>query len=298
MDPGAVSRSKNGYRLAIEIASANWTQSTYAMIALRNGSQLADHVVSWIKDQGIVVSAGSRIDQMRAMFVRPNGEPPPFIAPGDKGFEVALEAERDLQMLGFAGDQLAKVPLPPEFQTRLKRLSKDTALPQDGSANTVGRDLQCELYVAAICMKAGTSPTFDEPDVRCAVNGLKFGVAVKRVKSPGRFEDRVREAEKQIEKVGLPGIVVADISVMLNPTNERIIQPVTDEVYGAAANAMMHKFVNDRYDQLLEWFKCSPARLDSHRPSRSAASGRWMGTRFDDFWRESLAVQSVPKTRV
>jgi uncharacterized protein (DUF2236 family) len=100
------------------------------------------------------------------------------------------------------------------------------------------------------------------------VDGLTFGVAIKRVKSLGTFEDRLRKAVKQIRRVNLPGIVVADISVMLNPTNERLIQPVSDGVYRAAADAMMRKFVDDQHERLLEWFRGSLARglilIDHH----------------------------------
>jgi hypothetical protein len=244
-------------------------------------AELAAHVVKWIEAQGITVSGGSRLDRMRTMLVRPDGSPAPFIAPGEKDFDVALEAERDLQMLGFASDQLASESLPSNFRTRLKLLLKDTALPQDGSANTAGRDVQCELYVAAICMKAGTSPTFDEPDVCCTVDGLGFGIAVKRIKSPGMFKERIREAVKQIERASLPGIVVADVSVMLNPTNERIIQAVSDDVYHAAAKLTMHNFVDGHHAQLSDWFKGSKARgliLIDHHVRQHPADGWGLDT--------------------
>jgi len=107
----------------------------------------------------------------------------------------------------------------------LRRLVGDKVLPQDDPDQSPGRDAQCELFVAALCLKAGLKPVFNEsPDVRCEMHNQIFGVAVKRIKAQPerfdrRFEQRMRQAARQIANSGLPGIIAADISQSLNPTN-------------------------------------------------------------------------------
>jgi hypothetical protein len=150
--------------------------------------------------------------------------------------------------------------LPDDFLKRLKMLLSDPALPQDGSDHTPGRDVQCEFYVYAICKKAGMSPAFEEPDVSCVSDSLKFGIAVKRVKGIGKFRDRLREAVHQIDRTSDRGIVFADVSVMLNPENDRINRPVTDASYRSAVVVILNNFIRGYHERLLGWFKGSKAR--------------------------------------
>lgn len=243
--------------------------------------ELAAHVIGWIEGQGIAVPPGSRLRRMQAMFVRPDGTPIPFITPGEQDFEVALEAARDMQMLGFVFDQLASASLTSDFAKKLKLLLKDTALPQDGLTDSKGRDVQCELFVAAICVKAGMSPTFAEPDVHCTLEAMTFGIAVKRIKSPDTFKDRIRKAVEQIDRANLPGVIVADISVMCNPTNKRVLRPMTNDMYHAAARAAMHDFVDYYRPQLLDWSKGANARgliLVDHHVRQHPISGWGLDT--------------------
>jgi hypothetical protein len=114
-------------------------------------------------------------------------------------------------------------------------------------------------FVAALCMRARLDPIFDEsPDIRCKLAGQSVGVAVKRIKSsPKRFahslKDNVRKAADQIEKSGLPGIIIADISQSLNSTNWRVPQEMSDARFDSAWNARVRSFQSAYEGQLLDW---------------------------------------------
>ena len=113
----------------------------------------------------------------------------------DSQFPVALESMRDTYQLGIIVAQMRAHRDNPKFRDRVRRLLKDSALPQDGGQNTPGRDIQFELYLAAICLNAGLHPVdYEEPDVTCVIDGMKFGIAAKRLKSLSSLEDRVVKA--------------------------------------------------------------------------------------------------------
>lgn len=238
-------------------------------------------VVTWIESHGVSVSPDSRVGVMRSVLVLPNGSPAPIINPDHPNFEIAREALRDLQMLNFAREQLASVPVTSQFRQRLITVLRDTALPQEDVRNSPGRDVQCELYVAAVCMKAGMSPIFDEPDVRCSCDGNTYGIAVKRCKSYHKFERRIRGAVEQVQRAGLRGIVVSDVSVMLNSENQRIDKLVTDDQFRDVARFATHKFIGEHHDQLLEWFKGTEVRgfiLIDHHVRRHPTDGWGLDT--------------------
>jgi hypothetical protein len=75
-----------------------------------------------------------------------------------------------------------------KFRAGVKKLLQDAALPQDNNSNTPGRDTQFELYVAAICLRAGLLPVFyDEPDIVCVVEGAEIRYRGKAAQKYGAF---------------------------------------------------------------------------------------------------------------
>ena len=81
-----------------------------------------------------------------------------FVTYEDKDFPIALESMRDMQHLGFVFEQLRTQRTDPEFLAIVKRVLKDSALPQQDLEESPGRDKQFELYLAAICQNAGLLP--------------------------------------------------------------------------------------------------------------------------------------------
>src|SRR5262245_51039241 len=143
----------------------------------RSRAENATYVVDQVRSLGLVPHPTSRLMQMHRALNRGH------VHCDDPDFPAALEAERDLQHLGFAFDQMHAHRDKPKFRALVKRLLKDSVLPQDNRENSPGRDAQFELYLAAICQKAGLLPVdCAEPDVTCTVEGAKFGIAAKRLK--------------------------------------------------------------------------------------------------------------------
>jgi len=127
----------------------------------------------------------------------------------DPDFFTALESLRDLHQLLFIFEQLHIHRDNPRFQKVAKHLLNDSALPQHDQ-DSPGRDHQFELYLAAICQNAGLVPVeYEEPDTTCFVDGTKFGIAAKRLKSrnPLQLKRHVRKGADQLKGQGLPGIV-------------------------------------------------------------------------------------------
>jgi len=96
---------------------------------------------------------------MYGLLVMREGTTPQFIPTDHPQFEIAREAVRDLLQLGFIFDELIPKYVPVDMKGRLKRVADDPALPQDNLQDSRGRDMQWELFVGAMCAKAGMEAT-------------------------------------------------------------------------------------------------------------------------------------------
>ena len=177
-----------------------------------------------------------------------------YIPFNDPKFPIALEAERDMQLLGFIFDQMHVQGDNPEFRTLVKRLLKDSVLPQKDRENSPGRDTQFELYLAAICQSAALLPVnCAEPDVTCTIRGTKFGIAAKRLKSFTSLEKHIRKAAKQIAKTGIPGVIALDISLARNQQNLPIISKLQSQLYVPIAQLADRQFFDEHHQNIYRW---------------------------------------------
>jgi len=219
----------------------------------------ATFIIQTFQQLEVTLNPASRLAQQVDVFLDRKQILPRFIEPDHPLFQVAIEAHRDLSQITFSLNELLPFVPRKELKTRLRRLVQDNVLPQDSPTRSPGRDAQCELFVAALCAKAQLQPVFDEsPDIRCILAKQALGVAVKRIKSPpehfdDRFEQRMREAAEQVEKSGVPGIIVTDVSQSLNPTNWRIPIQVSDSEFDAAWRAEMVRLKTRFEKPLQEW---------------------------------------------
>ncbi len=180
------------------------------LIVRRTRSENAEFVIESIKALGFTLNSRSRLMRMHRVLTEADG----IIPPDDPEYETALEAERDFQVLGFVFEQAAAHPTDAEFQRLVRNTIKDSLLPHKDRGQSKGRDAQFELFVAAICQNAGLLPVArDEPDVTCHIDGVKFGIAAKRIKSLSNLEKHVRKAAEQIEKARFPGIIALDTAL-------------------------------------------------------------------------------------
>ncbi len=216
----------------------------------RSRAENAEFVIASVKALGLSPEPQSRLMRMHRVLTRGGGS----IPPEDPEFETALEAERDLQVLGFVFDQGEAHSTDGEFQRLVKKALKDSLLQHQDRGQSKGRDAQFELFVAAICQNAGMLPVSrEEPDVTCHVGAIKFGIAAKRIKNVNKLEKHIRKAADQIRKARLPGIIAIDTCVALNRDNERIMRPMPDEQFAFVYRKAMKCFMDDFHDNMQDW---------------------------------------------
>jgi len=248
---------------------------TKAKCPRRTRAENAEFVIASVKAIRLEPNLQSRFMQEHRVLTATDGT----IAPDDPEFETALEAERDMQVLGFVFDQAAAHPKDMEFHRLVRIALKDSVLPQDDRTQSKGRDAQFELFAAAVCQSSGMLPVArEEPDVTCVVGGIKFGIAAKRVKNVARLEEHVRKAADQIRRARLPGIIALDTCLALNPDNQRITTPIPDEQFGHLYKQALQHFTHAYHDRIQEWVRGNGVRglvIHDHQV-RFQPNGEWL----------------------
>lgn len=194
----------------------------------RSRQELSTFVVASIEAMGLKVPAPSRLRQMYDLHHDGQGT----IEPSHPDFEIALEAERDLQLLAFAFDLLGVANPSDAYRQLVRKVVSDSVLPQHDLEHSKGRDAAFELHVGAICTSAQLLPVaFEEPDITCVWNNVRYGFAAKRIKSAKNLLANVRKAVDQILRSAIPGVIVLDTCMAFNPSNTRITEPMPDVLY-------------------------------------------------------------------
>lgn len=184
----------------------------------------------------------------------PDGKPR-YIPQDDPQFEAAKQAHRDLLQMHFMVDQIGHWAHDDRIRPKFRVLCKDSVKPSEDRQQSKGRDAQCELYFAAICQKAGLEPVFKEPDIICSHNADQIGIAVKRIKSLERLEDRIRDAADQVCGSGITGVIAADITLATNPDDHSLDVVIPDQELAKALKARTDRFVKDHMDRFVAWAK-------------------------------------------
>jgi hypothetical protein len=208
----------------------------------------AAYVVERVQSLGIRIHPTSRLMLMLQTLEREQ------IDYDDRRFPIALESIRDMYQLRLIVDQMEVHRENPKFRASVVKLLKDAALPQHGSTNTPGRDTQFELWLAAICLRAGLLPVdYDEPDITCTVEELKFGIAAKRLKSLDRFQDRVKDGAHQVRRAKLPGIIALDLTMARNPDNQPITSGLQSQLSVMIGQAKNRQFFEEYETGFYRW---------------------------------------------
>jgi hypothetical protein len=178
-----------------------------------------------------------------------------FIPFDDPDFRPALEALHDLHQLRFIFEELRDHRDTTAFKNVAKHMVNDSSLPQDDE-NSPGRDYQFHLYLAAICHKAGLVPLrYDEPDIVCTVEGAKFGIAAKRIKSQNVLSigKHLKKAAKQLAGQSLPGIIAVDLTLSRNPTNAPMMSRVQGQLFPLISDARGRQFCEQHKEKIRRW---------------------------------------------
>ena len=86
----------------------------------------------------------------------------------------------------------------------------------------------------------------------CIAEGIKFGIAAKRVKNVARLAKHVRKAGDQIQKAGFPGIIALDTTVALNRDNDRINTPIPDDEFWSLYRHALNRSIRGIHDTIME----------------------------------------------
>jgi hypothetical protein len=79
------------------------------------------------------------------------------------------------------------------------------------------RDREFELFISAIALRARLSASLQEPDSVISIDGTSWAVAAKRLGSPKQVEQNIKNAALQIERAGLPGFIMLDVTQLIDP---------------------------------------------------------------------------------
>jgi hypothetical protein len=207
----------------------------------RSRSEAAEFVIESIRSLGFNPDNSSRLMSMHRILTEDAG----VIPPTHPRFKEALEADRDFLQLSFILEQQHAAASHPGLIALLRPLCQDATLPEHSAGGkTKGRDTQLELFAAALCQAAGFMPVdYVEPDVVCRVANNAVGVACKRIKNPERTVKNIRKARDQIVAAEMPGVIVVETTIALNPNNVPLLTPVPDEVLKPMYRAAMTRYV-------------------------------------------------------
>jgi hypothetical protein len=193
----------------------------------RTQQELARFVVKSFVDMGLNVNPSSRIMRQHNVLVNSTAS----IAFGTTDFFIAVEALRDLQMLGFIFDQANNCE-DPVFRDLVRKCLSDSPLSETDKEKTPGRDSQFELFVAAVCRHAGLLPVeHREPDVVFSLGNVTYCIAAKRPKSIRAIDSCLRDACDQISLEKLPGFIAMDTSLAFAFERDAPPLPELDEVW-------------------------------------------------------------------
>lgn len=101
----------------------------------------------------------------------------------------------------------------------IQQLLAGKVLPEEENAGSFARNKQFELLTAALLRRAGFNAVLREPDICVTSTQPPFSIAVKRPLSRKNFRHLVRDAQKQIARALLPGVLAIDVSRLINPRN-------------------------------------------------------------------------------
>jgi hypothetical protein len=169
----------------------------------------------------------SRAQSALAFHDRLNADPS-LVRLGDPEFEALLEAHHrtaiDLFVITYMAWEDRRRPGTPFTHDKLELIVQGDDL--DRGRDSAQRNMQFELYVAALLRLGGASVWNGEPDLRAEIAGMRVGIAVKRLRgtSSNTLEERVDEAANQIADWRTPGYIALSIDRRFTGVDPRIAE--------------------------------------------------------------------------
>lgn len=206
----------------------------------------AEYVVRRLTEFGIKIDPSSRIGRMLRVLRGPT------IQHDDPDYPLAIESIRDMYQLRLIVDTMDAHREDPEFRKAANILKKDASFPDEGNQSP-GRNYQFQLYLAALCTKAGLPTRHDEPDVQFDFEGTTFGIAAKRLRTFSQLEEHVKDGADQTRRAGVQGMIALDLTIAWNPTNRRVLSQIESQLYKPISSAKTQNFAADYGDKIKSW---------------------------------------------
>jgi hypothetical protein len=176
-----------------------------------------------LERSGVRIPPGSRLQkyltELNTICAAASGE-------GSKPIDIAVWHRALIEIDDFrliVGALTLPNPLP-GWEHHVHELLSGAALPQHEQKHSKGRNTQFELLVASTLRRAHYEVVLAEPDVIVTSTKAPFGIAAKRPRSWKNLSKNLQDADGQIERTGLDGIVAIDISVLINPSDRFLLR--------------------------------------------------------------------------
>lgn len=189
----------------------------------------AKFCIDWLNQHVPNLSKSSRVFGHCLKIADPNIHPDAQIHPTDVG--IMNQACQDIAELSIIFDSIGDRLLN-DLSHKFELLVKDKAFELDSNISTKGRDTQFELYIAAICSRAGidfTMPEGNGPDISAKTPAYRFHIEAKRIKSIDKILKSIKKASNQLRSTQTRSVIALDITRSYNPNLLRLNRGTTKE---------------------------------------------------------------------
>lgn len=183
---------------------AKWSFPTQTIAELMRD---ADNTILLLS-RAVPVPAGSRLLNYRKVLAEYVAGKVPYQS---ERARVVYRALTEFTALSVIARSLAAATPSQKVRELLSLIIGGQDLPDD-EKNTLARNTQLHLYIAALLAASGTGAEFEEPDLLVQINRRWVGIAAKRITSIKQFEKRISEGEHQLRRARKRGIVWIDFS--------------------------------------------------------------------------------------
>lgn len=214
---------------------------------------MAEAVVQWVQSHPQLCSSNhNRLLQQCSLYIESKG----IIQMSHPDWLAFMQGLKDIQEYWFIIEILGEQLLESPFISQFKLSLQDPSLPRDSKDNTLGRNTQFELFLAAIASRAGFTIErlgAGKPDWVLTASGRSWSLEAKRVKGLDKMEKHIRKAGKQIMASQIGGVIAVDISLAINPSCAPLSDFVSDADIQKAHSKRTDCFVEKFLPSIREW---------------------------------------------
>ncbi len=221
--------------------------STFEQLA-ENLRSLTDRLTR----HGLRMSVSGRFAEYERCIDRALSFSEGHVAVSDEDLVVLHRAMIETYELGLIVEELGGRPGVAGWKEKTQDVLGGRAVGGGANRHDLARDIQFELYIAALTRRAGFQVHLGEPDVLCFDEELgDLALAAKRIQSKRKIRKRIKEANKQLRDSGIPGFVAVDLTWAV-PEFNAIRRGASNDSIGAALNADVRSYVEDNALMLLK----------------------------------------------